>query len=194
MKRLIATALAAGCLVSSAPVFAGDDDARLRQMVEFGRARVRSRVRHPVGIQGGRSHCRAVRVRAGALCRASAGFAKTSSRRSCGHGELGRLRHACASRRRPSLRTVSRPRFHPGDAQSGRPTRHRRTGHANLTRTTVLEWAKQFDARHAWVRELRRHRRSMEARLMPEVVYPLIYWPVGIALGSWLFFEIAKRM
>ena len=27
MKRLIATALAAGCLVSSAPVFAGDDDA-----------------------------------------------------------------------------------------------------------------------------------------------------------------------
>jgi hypothetical protein len=27
MKRLIATALAAGCLVSSPPVFAGDDDA-----------------------------------------------------------------------------------------------------------------------------------------------------------------------
>jgi hypothetical protein len=34
----------------------------------------------------------------------------------------------------------------------------------------------------------------MEACLMPEVVYPLIYWPVGIALGSWLFFQIAKRM
>jgi hypothetical protein len=33
----------------------------------------------------------------------------------------------------------------------------------------------------------------MEAYLMPEVVYPLICWPVGIALGSWLFFEIAKR-
>ena len=35
---------------------------------------------------------------------------------------------------------------------------------------------------------------SMEARLMPEVVYPLIYWPVGIALRGRLFFEIAKRM
>ena len=23
---------------------------------------------------------------------------------------------------------------------------------------------------------------------------PPIYWPVGIALGGWLFFEIAKRM
>ena len=29
---------------------------------------------------------------------------------------------------------------------------------------------------------------------MHDVVYPLICWPVGIALGSWLFFEIAKRM
>ncbi len=29
---------------------------------------------------------------------------------------------------------------------------------------------------------------------MHEVVYPFIYWPIGIALGSWLFFEIAKRM
>ena len=29
---------------------------------------------------------------------------------------------------------------------------------------------------------------------MHEVIYPLIYWPVGNALGSWLFFEIAKRM
>jgi hypothetical protein len=29
---------------------------------------------------------------------------------------------------------------------------------------------------------------------MHEVVYPLIYWPVGIALGSWVFFEIARRM
>ena len=29
---------------------------------------------------------------------------------------------------------------------------------------------------------------------MHEVVYPLIYWPIGIALGSWLFFEIARRM
>ena len=29
---------------------------------------------------------------------------------------------------------------------------------------------------------------------MLEAVYPLIYWPVGIALGGWLFFEIAKRM
>jgi hypothetical protein len=34
----------------------------------------------------------------------------------------------------------------------------------------------------------------MEAGLMPEAVYFLIYWPVGIALGGWLFFEIAKRM
>jgi hypothetical protein len=35
----------------------------------------------------------------------------------------------------------------------------------------------------------------MEARLMHhEVVYTLINWPVGMALGSWLFFEIAKRM
>ena len=29
---------------------------------------------------------------------------------------------------------------------------------------------------------------------MHEVVYPLIYWPVGVAIGGWLFFEIAKRM
>jgi hypothetical protein len=29
---------------------------------------------------------------------------------------------------------------------------------------------------------------------MPDVVYPFILWPVGIALGSLLFFEIAKRM
>ena len=29
---------------------------------------------------------------------------------------------------------------------------------------------------------------------MPEAAYSLIYWPVGIALGGWLFFEIAKRM
>ena len=29
---------------------------------------------------------------------------------------------------------------------------------------------------------------------MHDVVYLLIYWPVGIVLGSWLFFEIAKRM
>jgi hypothetical protein len=34
----------------------------------------------------------------------------------------------------------------------------------------------------------------MEAGLMPDAVYPLIYWPVGIALGGWLFFDIAKRM
>jgi len=25
-------------------------------------------------------------------------------------------------------------------------------------------------------------------------LYPLIYWPVAIGLGSWLFLEIAKRM
>ncbi len=30
--------------------------------------------------------------------------------------------------------------------------------------------------------------------LMTDVVYPFIYWPVGIALGGWLFFEIARRM
>ncbi len=29
---------------------------------------------------------------------------------------------------------------------------------------------------------------------MHEVVYPFIYWPIGIALGGWLFFEIARRM
>jgi hypothetical protein len=34
----------------------------------------------------------------------------------------------------------------------------------------------------------------MDARLMPEAVYPLISWPLGIAVGCWLFFEIAKRM
>jgi hypothetical protein len=36
--------------------------------------------------------------------------------------------------------------------------------------------------------------RSVEAGLMHEVVYPLIYWPAGISFGIWLFFEIAKRM
>ena len=30
--------------------------------------------------------------------------------------------------------------------------------------------------------------------LMPDVVYPFILWPVGIAVGSWLFFEVARRM
>ena len=29
---------------------------------------------------------------------------------------------------------------------------------------------------------------------MPESIYPLINWPVGIALRGRLFFEIAKRM
>jgi len=29
---------------------------------------------------------------------------------------------------------------------------------------------------------------------MHEFVYPLIYWPIGVAVGSWLFFEIARRM
>ena len=29
---------------------------------------------------------------------------------------------------------------------------------------------------------------------MPEVVYPFVCWPLGIAVGGWLFFEIAKRM
>ena len=24
-------------------------------------------------------------------------------------------------------------------------------------------------------------------------VYPAIYWPVGIALGLWIFYEIARR-
>ncbi len=37
-------------------------------------------------------------------------------------------------------------------------------------------------------------KQSMEALVMPDVVYPLIYWPIGVALGSWLFFEIARRM
>jgi hypothetical protein len=32
------------------------------------------------------------------------------------------------------------------------------------------------------------------ATLMTDVLYPFIYWPVGIALGGWLFFEIARRM
>jgi hypothetical protein len=50
----------------------------------------------------------------------------------------------------------------------------------------------QFDA-VARSRELGSPR-SMEAGPMPESIYPLIYWPVGIAVGGWLFFEIAKRM
>jgi hypothetical protein len=29
---------------------------------------------------------------------------------------------------------------------------------------------------------------------MAEVAEPLIYWSLGIAIGGWLFFEIAKRM
>ena len=36
--------------------------------------------------------------------------------------------------------------------------------------------------------------RAMERRPMYEVVYYLIYWPVSIAVGGWLFFEIARRM
>jgi hypothetical protein len=34
----------------------------------------------------------------------------------------------------------------------------------------------------------------MEVRMMHDAVYPLIYWPIGIAIGSWLFFEIGRRM
>jgi hypothetical protein len=30
--------------------------------------------------------------------------------------------------------------------------------------------------------------------MMTEVVYSLLHWPVAIALGGWLVFEIAKRM
>ncbi len=71
----------------------------------------------------------------------------------------------------------------------------RETGQA-LREPSRLLFSKTRNSRRAPVRadELRLRRRSMEACLMPEVVYPLIYWPVGIALGSWLFFEIAKRM
>ncbi len=29
---------------------------------------------------------------------------------------------------------------------------------------------------------------------MPELAYSFILWPIGIALGSWLFFQIARRM
>lgn len=29
---------------------------------------------------------------------------------------------------------------------------------------------------------------------MPEVLYPFVLWPVGIAIGGLLFFEIARRM
>jgi hypothetical protein len=35
---------------------------------------------------------------------------------------------------------------------------------------------------------------SWSLRLMPDLLYPFILWPVGIALGSLLFFEIARRM
>ncbi len=36
--------------------------------------------------------------------------------------------------------------------------------------------------------------RSTEGPVLHEVIYPMIYWPIGIAVGSWLFFEIARRM
>jgi hypothetical protein len=36
--------------------------------------------------------------------------------------------------------------------------------------------------------------RSKGARLMSAALYPIIDWPLGIALGGWLFFEIARRM
>jgi hypothetical protein len=29
---------------------------------------------------------------------------------------------------------------------------------------------------------------------MKSAIYPLVCWPVGIAVGGWLFFEIARRM
>jgi hypothetical protein len=29
---------------------------------------------------------------------------------------------------------------------------------------------------------------------MSAALYPIIDWPVGIAFGGWLFFEIARRM
>jgi hypothetical protein len=29
---------------------------------------------------------------------------------------------------------------------------------------------------------------------MLAAVHPILYWPLGIALGGWIFFEIARRM
>jgi hypothetical protein len=34
----------------------------------------------------------------------------------------------------------------------------------------------------------------VEPSLVPDIAYSFIYWPAGIALGGWLFLEIAKRM
>ena len=30
--------------------------------------------------------------------------------------------------------------------------------------------------------------------MVDSALNPLVYWPVAIAVGSWLFFAIAKRM
>ena len=54
--------------------------------------------------------------------------------------------------------------------------------------------AQSFDVRPAGFMGRAVRRRSMGAPVMPAAVSVSVYWPVGIALASWLFFEIARRM
>ena len=102
MKGLIAAALATSCLVSQG--------AGLTAIV-----RATGKTKRTVSLAAIKSVStvtdRAIPICARALYRDSSGFTKTSSRRSCGDGTFGRRRDAHPYRRRPVLRTVSRPDF-----------------------------------------------------------------------------------
>ena len=116
MKRFIAAALAAGCLVSSTPVFSADADAGsfdkwlspdAPECVPVSAIKSAATVTEltPEQFQFAR-----------ALHSGSANLAKTASGRSCDHGKLRRRRDGRACRRRAGLCAVSRPRFHQNDA------------------------------------------------------------------------------
>ena len=132
MKPLIAAALVAGCLVSSTPTFAGDGEAGVfdkwldqgsPECVPVSAIKSVSTVTDltPEQFQFVR-----------ALYVALPPVSRTLPPGPRGHGEFGQLRDARACRRRPSLRTVSGPRFRPGDAGSGRPGNDHRAGHASM--------------------------------------------------------------
>ena len=126
MKRLIVAAIAAACLVSSTPVFAGD----VASVFDKWAIQSVSKVTDLTAEQ-----FQFVRALYGAIPRVSPTLPPGDHPVMASSGGSVMLAlvadgQACA---------VSRPRFHPGDTDSGRSTSDRRAGHAALTRMTFLE-------------------------------------------------------
>ena len=132
MKRFVRATLGAGCLVLSTQAFADAEDAGVfdkwlgqtaPECLPVSAIKSVSTVTDLTAEQFEFSR---------ALCRAAPGFSNPSSRRPCGHGKFRRRRHARARRRWPSLRAVSRPRFHQDHADAGRRGKDRLAGHAAM--------------------------------------------------------------